>query len=304
MSDQHQDFDQAVPVDYEGKPAIIDSVERLPVVGREESCQIIKEYFDYLESVPIHKQSQGDIELLSTLLTEISGFIHSEKGRFECDGYMRMLNRLTAIYAKGVQTEDNRAFTRTAVNYADIMNTVSQYYTGYDYSESISLMLHYMDKLFSYREESWLDVFEHILAMPESTQIMQLLKEQHLQEIQNWVEEGVDNLFAIWEEQLEVIHNLSEEIYQMDKQILKTSRQLRRKTSRLPVANVVYLEDIRSRHQLDQLRNKRMELDAVRDGKLELSSLLDDNIQEFGNRLTEIRRSTQVQLAWSNTPKT
>jgi hypothetical protein len=140
--------------------------------------------------------------------------------------------------------------------------------------------------------------------MPASTRIIPVLKEQHLQEIQNWVEEGVDNLFAIWEEQLEVIHNLSEEIYQMDKQILKTSRQLRRKTSRLPVANVVYLEDIRSRHQLDQLRNKRMELDAVRDGKLELSSLLDDNIQEFGNRLTEIRRSTQVQLAWSNTPKT
>ncbi len=300
MSDQHQDFEQAIPVDYD---KIIDSVDRLPNLAREESCQIIKEYFDYLESMLVQKQSQIDIDQLRTLLTEISGFIHSEKGRFECDGYMRMLNRLTEIYAKGVLAEDNKAFTGTAVNYADIMNAVSQYYTGYDYSESISLMLHYMDKLFSYREESWLDVFEHILAMPASTRIIPVLKEQHLQEIQNWVEEGVDNLFAIWEEQLEVISNLSEEICQLDRQILQTSRQVLRSASRPRNRNILYLEDIRTRRLLEQMRSKRTDLDAARDGKLELSALLDDNIREFGTRLTEIRRSSQMQLAWSNTPE-
>jgi hypothetical protein len=65
--------------------------------------------------------------------------------------------------------------------------------------------------------------------------------------------------------------------------------------------NVIYLRDIHLRLQLDTLRKKRVELDDAREGKLELISLLDENIQEIGERLTEIRRTTQIQLAWNNT---
>jgi hypothetical protein len=246
------------------------------------------------------RHSEMDVEQLREILTEISGFIRSEKSQIEDDGYIRMLNRLTTIYAKGIKLEDDKAFLGTAVHYADIMNTVSQSYAGYDYTVPIGLMLHYMDKLFNDREESWLEVFEYIVSMP-GTPVLQMLEEQHLQEIRNWIEEGVDNLFAIWDEQLDVINNLSDEIYQLDKKILHTSKELRKNLSQVTFPNVIYLRDIYLRLELDNLRLKRLELDETREGKLELIALLDENIQEIGERLTQIRRSSQIHLAWNNT---
>ncbi|MCU7889006.1 MAG: hypothetical protein KZQ59_12875 [Candidatus Thiodiazotropha sp. (ex Lucinoma aequizonata)] len=106
------------------------------------------------------------------MLTEVSGFIRSGKSQIEDDGYIRMLNRLTRIYAMGIRVENDRAFTGTAVNFADILGTVSQTYTGYNYSESIGLLLHYMKKLFNYRQEGWIDGFEHILCMLDSIRVM------------------------------------------------------------------------------------------------------------------------------------
>ncbi len=294
-----KDFEKSDPMKQEVLPFRINSVERLPALAQDESCKIIKQYFDYLESVLGRKHNEINIVQLREILTEISGFIRSEKSQIQDDGYMRMLNRLTTIYAKGIKLEDDKAFTGTAVNFADIMNTVSQSYAGYDYRESVGLMLHYMNRLFNDREESWLEVFEHLMAMPDS-HVLQMLKEQHLQEIKNWVEEGVDNLFAIWDEQLDVISNLSNEIYQLDKQILQVNQQLRKNLMGAAASNIIYLKNVQLRQELDQLRQNRMELDMARDGKLELVNLLDENIHEFGDRLTEIRRSTQIQLVWDN----
>ncbi|MCU7877582.1 MAG: hypothetical protein KZQ84_12425 [Candidatus Thiodiazotropha sp. (ex Lucinoma borealis)] len=303
MSKQYQDYSTAVALDEREIPFRIESVDKLPELAQEESCHIIKQYFDHLESTLTQQNSHIDIDQLREMLTEVSGFIRSGKSQIEDDGYIRMLNRLTRIYAMGIRVEDDRAFTGTAVNFADILETVSQTYTGYDYSESIGLLLHYMNKLFNYRQEGWIDVFEHILCMPDSIRVMQMLKEQHLQEIQNWVEEGVDNLFAIWDEQLEVIGNLNDEIYDLDKLILQQSNLLSRQAASQKDTSIISLAHIRDSHSIDKLREKRLELATAREGKLELADLLDANIQEFGDRLTEIRRSTQIQLVWSNPNK-
>ncbi|MCU7890815.1 MAG: hypothetical protein KZQ78_04030 [Candidatus Thiodiazotropha sp. (ex Ustalcina ferruginea)] len=303
MSKQYQDYSTAVALDEGEIPFRIEIVDQLPELAQEASCHIIKQYFDHLESTLTQQNSNIDIDQLREMLTEVSGFIRSGKSQIKDDGYIRMLNRLTRIYAMGIRVEDDRAFTGTAVNFADILETVSQTYTGYDYSESIGLLLHYMNKLFNYRQEGWIDVFEHILCMPDSIHVMQILKEQHLQEIQNWVEEGVDNLFAIWDEQLEVIENLNDEIYDLDKQILQQSNLLSRQAASQKDTSIISLAHIRDSRSIDELREKRLELATAREGKLELADLLDANIQQFGDRLTEIRRSTLIQLVWSNPNK-
>ncbi|MES9969406.1 MAG: hypothetical protein ABW092_05185 [Candidatus Thiodiazotropha sp.] len=303
MSKLFKDFEKSNPMNQEVLPFRIDGVEQLSTLAQDESCKIIKQYFDYLESMLGRNHNEIDIVQLREILTEISSFIRSEKTQIKDDGYMRMLNRLTTIYAKGIRLENDKAFTGTAVNFADIMNTVSQSYAGYDYREPVGLMLHYMNRLFNEREESWLEVYEHLMAMPDS-HVLQMLKEQHLQEIKNWVEEGVDNLFAIWDEQLDVISNLSNEIYLLDKEILEVSKQLRMNRLSAAAPNIIYLRDVYLRQELDKLRQNRLELDAARDGKLELANLLDENIHEFGNRLTEIRRCTQIQLVWDKAAET
>ncbi|MES9941933.1 MAG: hypothetical protein ABW104_10980 [Candidatus Thiodiazotropha sp. 6PLUC2] len=284
-------------------PFRIGNVEQLPILAQDESCKIIKQYFDYLEETLTQEDGVVDIEQLREMLNEVSGFIRSNKSQIRADGYGRMLKRLNKIYSHGLRLEDNKAFTSTAVNFADILNSVSQNFTSYDYSESVGLLLHYMHKMFNYREEGWLEVFEHLLSMPDNIQIMQLLKTQHLQEIQNWVEEGVDNLFALLDEQLEVIDNIDAEILQLDQELLQRRKSLTVRTTD-PTTNVVIpLSRIREKHLIQELFDKRNQLMTERVAKLELTELLDENIQEFTDRLTEIRRSALIHLAWDNPAK-
>jgi ribosomal protein L17 len=284
-------------------PFRISSIEQLPQLAQDETCQIIKQYFDYLENTLSRQDSAVDTEQLNDMLNEVSGFIRSDKSQLRADGYSRMLKRLNSIYAQGLRINDNRAFTRTAVNFADILNTVSQSFPSYDYSESVGLLLHYMHKMFNYREEGWIEVLEHLIAMPDSVEIMQLIKSQHLEEIQNWVEEGVDNLFALLDEQLEVIDNIDSEILLLDNELLHRRRALSKATHTPSMNRVVPISRIREKQLIQELFGRRAELMSERAGKLELADLLDENIQEFTDRLIEIRRSALVQLVWENPDK-
>jgi hypothetical protein len=284
-------------------PFRISSIEQLPTLAQDESCRIIKQYFDYLENTLSSRDSVVDVEQLRDMLNEVSGFIRSNKSQLRADGYSRMLKRLNSIYAQGLRNSNDQAFTRTVVNFADILNTVSQNFPSYDYSESVGLLLHYMHKMFNSREEGWIQVFEHLISMPDSIEIMQLIKSQHLQEIQNWVEEGVDNLFALLDEQLEVIDNIDSEILLLDNELLHRRRALSKAIIHTDMKPVTPITRIREKQLIQELFERRAELMNERVGKLEVADLLDENIQEFTDRLIEIRRSALIQLVWENPAK-
>ncbi|MCG7930068.1 MAG: hypothetical protein N0E44_08455 [Candidatus Thiodiazotropha lotti] len=281
-------------------PFRISSIEQLPTLAQDESCHIIKQYFDYLERTLSNQEAIVDVEQLRDMLNEVSGFIRSNKSQLRADGYSRMLKRLNSIYAQGLRNTNDRAFTRTAVNFADILNTVSQSFPSYDYSESVGLLLHYMHKMFNYREEGWIEVFEHLISMSDSLEIMQLIKTQHLQEIQNWVEEGVDNLFALMDEQLEVIDNIDADILLLDQELLQRRKAFSKQTRATQSELVIPISRARDKQLIQDLFDRRAQLITERVGKLELADLLDENIQEFTDRLIEIRRSAMIQLVWSN----
>ncbi|MEW8625224.1 MAG: hypothetical protein AB2551_05695 [Candidatus Thiodiazotropha sp.] len=284
-------------------PFRISNIEQLPTLAQDESCHIIKQYFDYLEQTLSNRESVVDVEQLREMLNEVSGFIRSNKSQLRADGYSRMLKRLNNIYAQGLRNNNDRAFTRTAVNFADILNTVSQSFPSYDYSESVGLLLHYMHKMFNYREEGWIEVFEHLISMSDSIEIMQLIKTQHLQEIQNWVEEGVDNLFALMDEQLEVIDNIDAEILLLDQELLQRRKTIAETRSSGFNRVIIPIARAREKQLIQELFDRRAELISERIAKLELADLLDENIQEFTDRLIEIRRSAMIQLVWSNPGK-
>jgi hypothetical protein len=299
MNDELQnDAAALMPDDQQPVLLRVESVDHLPMLAQDESCRIVKQYFDFLEYSLTRRVEPTDISELRAMLVEISKFIRSEKTEIRADGYLRMLKRLTRIYAQGVNARDDRAFAGTAVNFADIINILSHSYPGYDYSESVGLLLYYMNKLFSYREEGWIDLYEQLLLMPDTTQVMRLLRVQHMQEIQNWIEEGVDNLFTIWDEQLEVIEQLNSEILELDRTIVqgRKAQFLERRNAR---PNVVSLNKQRQRNNIAQIRLERERLIEERNAKLELADLLSENIQEFTDRLTDIRRSATIQLVWS-----
>jgi hypothetical protein len=276
----------------------VESIDHLPVLAQDESCRIVKQYFDFLEYSLTHRAEPTDISELREMLVEISKFIRSEKTEIRADGYLRMLKRLTHIYAQGVNARNDQAFAGTAVNFADIINVLSHSYPGYDYSESVGLLLYYMNRLFNYREEGWIDLYEQLLLMPDTTRVMRMLRVQHMQEIQDWIEEGVDNLFTIWDEQLEVVEQLNSEILELDRAIIQGRKaQFIDRFDDHP--NVTSLSKHRQRQDIAQTHMEREKLIEERDAKLELADLLSENIQEFTDRLTDIRRSATIQLIWS-----
>jgi hypothetical protein len=274
-------------------------IDRLPVMAQEEACLVIKQYIDFLEQALTEQGDGVDIGLLQEMLLELSQLLRSGKGQIRDDGYLRMLDRLTAIYAKGLRVENDNAFAGTAAHFADLLESVSQNFQDYDYSHSVSLLLHYMDRLFNARENSWLEVYEHLLSMPDSIHVMQQLRGEHLNEINGWIEEGVDNLFTLWDEQQESIAIQAQTLNDLETQILTHHAQLQR-ASRAAKPGVIDLNLARQQRELRFLISQRNQLMSERRTKLAIADLLWTNIREFSDRLAKIRRSTLLSLAWSN----
>jgi hypothetical protein len=269
-------------------------LEELPVMSQEEVCPILKKYFDFLEQSLFGQHDSVDIGLLQEMLLEISLLLRSGKGLIREEGYLRLLNRLTSIYSKGLRVNNSYAFARTASNYADILESVSQQFQDYDYSHSVSLLLHYMDKLFQSREESWLEVYEHLLCMPDNINVMKQLRDEHIGVINTWIEEGVDNLFTLRQEQLDMIDIQTSALHDLEHQI-KTRQSL---LEDLPQhETVVPIDRARQLREFARLCKQREQLVLDQENKQEIIELLDTNIKEFSDRLAQMRRSTLIKLA-------
>ena len=278
----------------------LQGVDHLSTLAQEDACHIIKQYFDHLEDTLSDPHGTVDINQLQEMLLDLSLFLRSGKSEIRADGYLRLLNRLTDIYAKGLKVKDDRAFARTAANYADILESVSQNFQDYDYSQSISLLLHYMDKLFNYREESWLEVYEHLLCMPDTIHVLQQLKIDHLDEIKCWIEEGVDNLYTLWDEQLELIEIQTQAIQDLEAEITTLQERVEQATTHNALTNLVDLDCVRKKRELSRLQGTHEDLIAQRAFKREIVGLLEANIAEFADRLAQMRRSSLLHLVWKN----
>ena len=278
----------------------LQGVDHLSTLAQEDACHIIKQYFDHLEDTLSDPHGTVDINQLQEMLLDLSLFLRSGKSEIRADGYLRLLNRLTDIYAKGLKVKDDRAFARTAANYADILESVSQNFQDYDYSQSISLLLHYMDKLFNYREESWLEVYEHLLCMPDTIHVLQQLKIDHLDEIKCWIEEGVDNLYTLWDEQLELIEIQTQAIQDLEAEITTLQERVEQTTTHNALTNLVDLDCVRKKRELSRLQGTHEDLIAQRAFKREIVGLLEANIAEFADRLAQMRRSSLLHLVWEN----
>jgi hypothetical protein len=277
----------------------LQGVEEPPVMAQEEVCPIIKQYFDYLEHSLTCQGEQADIYQLRAMLLEIYQLLRSAKSQLREDGYLRLLDRLTAIYAKGLRVENDRAYAVTAADFAQILKSISQDFQDYDYHPSVSLLLHYMDKLFKTREASWLEVYEHLLSMPDSIHFMHRLKTEHLNDISCWIEEGVDNLYTLLDEQREVIEIQDQAIGELEQRLGRLQARLRR--IRNPaLSSVIEIETARQRQEIRALDKQRGRLLKERCAKLGIAELLETNIREFSDRLANIHRSTLLKLVWDN----
>jgi len=275
---------------HEGPHTRLASVGDSARMHQDDACKVLKQYFDELETSLFDMDKTVDIGQLQSLWLEISEFIQAEKNHILDDGYNRLLNRLTEIYTHGLTQKGNLAFAATAANYADVIETVSQAHPSYDYSEAVGHLLHYMNQLYKVREKSWLRIFDHLLSMPDYIQPIHYLKERHLNVIQKWVEEGVDNLFQIRDDQALLYSEKISELADLEQSIEQTSHRV---SSHIQ-SKVVPITWRRDQKHLNDLLDKRDLLIYDLENRQELVDLLEDNIQEFEEKLFATRRACTI----------
>jgi hypothetical protein len=281
---------------YPSQTGLEEDIARLVTTGdsahphQDEACKVLKQYFDDLEMSLFDIDKKDSISRLQSIWIEISHFIQTEKNHIFDDGYNRLLNRLTAIYTRGVEQDRNLAFAATATNYADLIEIVSQAHPTYDYSEAIGHLLHFMNQLYKDREKSWLTIFDHLLSMPEYIKPIYYLKQRHLKEIQQWVEEGVDNLFQIRDDQALLHSEKIAELAEMEQAIELMSTRL--ENARL--SKVIPITLYNDQASCQRLRIERDNLISDLENRQELIELLENNIQEFEDKIFATRRACAI----------
>ncbi|MEN8176985.1 MAG: hypothetical protein ABFS39_00005 [Pseudomonadota bacterium] len=255
--------------------------------NRDRACGALKHHFDDLESLLTRKREIRDIDQPKEILIEISQFLQSKDNQILDDGYTCLLDRLTQIYTQGLEHQDDQVFADTAANYAGVIQVVSQTHFAYDYSEVIGQLLHYMNQLYKNREKSWLRIFKYLLSMPDSIQGIQVLKERHLNEIQQWIEEGVDNLFELRDDQIQLF---SEKIAELARAEEGVEHKLKEMDVDLDhqVLPITWLKD---KAELKALIEQRDLLIDDLENKQKLVDLLEQNMQEFEEILLTTRRA-------------
>ncbi|MCW8799471.1 MAG: hypothetical protein OQK71_00945 [Desulfobacter sp.] len=274
-------------VEHDGVLPLLNATFQVTPLDQDSACSLLKHSIDALESSLKNQEQPVDIEQLHTLLGAISLFLGSKNHQILAEGFTQLLNRLVKIYTQGLIERENPAFSATATHYAKLIEITSQAFPGYDYTRAIGHLLHYMNHLYSHREGSWLDILRHLLSMPDSIQLIQLLKEKHLYDIQQWVEEGVNNLFQLHEEQMRLSTERISKLKELEESIEQKESLLQSYQS----GNVLSFSLARDRKALRALNVEKAKLIEEIDSHQHLISLLDENIDEFGDKLFATRRA-------------
>ncbi len=254
---------------------------------RDRACGGLKHYFDDLESLLTHQREVHDTDQPKEILGEISQFLQSQQNQILDDGYTCLLDRLAEIYTHGLSHRDNQVFADTAANYASVIQVVSQNHSSYDYSEVIGQLLHYMNQLYKNREKSWLGIFKHLLSMPDSIKGVQILKERHLNEIQQWIEEGVDNIFELRDDQLQLYAEKVAELASTEDRLHQKHQEMEIE----PEHQVLPISWLQDKAELKALVEQRDLLIQDLENRQHLVELLEQNMQEFEDILHTTRRT-------------
>ena len=265
--------------------------------------QVLEDYLDYLELEFSNHHSTINISQVQEMLLEISCIIRSGEKAVDAGVYARTLERLSRIYAQDHSRRKQDALSLTADDYAEVVEVISNAFPGYDYREVVGQLLRYMGSLFRQKKGSWITVYEHIRSMPESIEAVQALNEARFLEIQEWVEEGVHNLFSIHSDVRERIAQLEEQAGKMENRMEHERHQLTLGDASLEevaAAGVACLEPVRRQRRYDALSDKRDRILQDRQNQVQMVQLIESNIREFETVLKEARRRYLVRLVHSH----
>ncbi|RDH89272.1 MAG: hypothetical protein DIZ77_06805 [endosymbiont of Seepiophila jonesi] len=226
------------------------------------------------------------------MLLEVSQIIRSGRAGVSTDDYRKIISHLTGIYAKGLAEEMKCPFIITSVDYADVIEAISQEYPAFDYREVMGQLLYYMSQLFRNRKGSWMMVYEHLLSLPESVDALALSNRKAFMEIQEWTEQGVDSLFQICRDYKEMIGQAEHDLAGLEQRIAVQKDEMATQKNRAVIA----FDSLRKKRVLKAMLSQKARLIEELQSKQMILELVEDDIREFEEKLVELRRAYFIRL--------
>lgn len=281
------------PLPLGGFPAILAECRSL---GVPDSCRRV------LDDCLVHLDDQlhepdGEIDHRSVRLTlrELGDLIASNRLTLGGPEYQDLLARLVAIFASGTAPSDQLALATSAPSYAAVVAALSRACPTCDYEAAFGQLLTYMGRLFFDRRSGWKAIYRAIASISDGVAAKRRLDDGEFYRIEEWIESGASNLFAIQRDLAHAIAALADEAAGL-------TREMERRTAALGAAamgvRVVSLADRRARLEIAELGRRRDDLLAQAEDKRGIKELIDTDIQELEDALRTTRRAYSVRLVW------
>jgi len=265
----------------------------------QESSRILESHVQYLEEELTLSNPAVDLGQVQETLLEISQIIHYQRTENLGVEYGAIFHRLVRLYAQGIGGGAGDAFARTAADYAEVIEAIGWTCVDCEYNEAIGQLLHYMGQLFDSRKDSWMSVYEHIRALPDTSATHPALERECFSEVKQWVEEGVGNLFKIR-------RDLAARLQKLERELACLEEQIRAREDRIAAelgaekaaaaAPVIDLGTRRRQRELLEWHGSRLRLVAAWEEDSYLLELIESNIREFEAKLKQLRRAYSLRL--------
>ncbi|MBA1445253.1 MAG: hypothetical protein M3H12_00720 [Chromatiales bacterium] len=274
-------------------------VELMSLCSREgrgadphRSRELLDDYLDYLDTALSGQGRSIDVSQIQEMLLEVSQIIRSGRAGVSADDYRKIISHLTGIYAKGLAEEMKCPFIITSVDYADVIEAISQECPAFDYREVMGQLLYYMSQLFRNRKGSWMMVYEHLLSLPESIDALALSNRKTFMEIQEWTEQGVDSLFQICRDYKGMIGQTEHDLAGLERRIAVQKDEMAAQKN----SAVIAFDSLRKKRVLKAMLSQKARLIEELQSKKMILELVEDDIREFEEKLVELRRAYFIRL--------
>ena len=255
--------------------------------------ELLDDYLDYLDTALSEQGSRSnDVSQIQEMLLEVSQIVRSGRAGVTAKDYRNIISHLTDIYAKGLAEEMQCPFIITSVDYADVIEAISQEYPAFDYREVVGQLLYYMSQLFRNRKGSWMMVYEHLLLLPESINVLALSDQKSFMEIQEWTNQGVENLFQIYRDYKEMIGETECELAGLERRIAVQKEEMAVQKN----SAVIAFDSLRKKRVLKAMLSQKARLIEELQSKQMILELVEDDIREFEEKLVELRRAYFIRL--------
>lgn len=225
-------------------------------------------------------------------LADLAADLHPACGAAERAWHAGLLHCLTNVFQRAMREAVSPAARIAAPGYAALVRALFEVCPELDYRSALDQLLELMTQLFRARHDDWSVVCRHLWAIAEE------LPENDsaplcTAEMREWLDAGVQNLFALENGIDEELANLVHEAKRLAKDIRKAEADLgdlRRETVAAG-GKVLFFAQPEKVRALASLRKRRREVLAQRRVKRQVRELIRSDIAVFEGHLHKARRA-------------